>query len=64
MHVESAERGVSSFPRCSLPISVDHSRSAELIFRIVPPEGHDNVRRMWVVYFGVIQMEGSWQTLL
>ena len=32
MHVESAERSVSSFPCFALPISVDHSRSAKLIF--------------------------------
>ena len=63
MHVESAERGVSPLPCFALPIGVDHSRSAELIFRIVPAESHDNVRRMWVVDFGIIQMEGSWQTL-
>src|SRR5438128_2780167 len=64
MHVESTERGVSPFSCFTLPIGIDHSRSAELIFRIVPAESHDNVRRMRIVDFGVLQMEGPCQTLL
>jgi hypothetical protein len=36
VHVESAQRGMSSLSRCSLPISVDHSCNVELILRIVP----------------------------
>ena len=47
----------------ALPIAIDHSQNPKLIFRIIPTESHDDVRRMWVVDFGVIQMESSRQTL-
>src|SRR6202022_4554616 len=36
VHIKSAERGVCSLSRRALPVGIDHTRNAELIFIFVP----------------------------
>ena len=53
------------FPAATLPIGVNHSRNAELIFRIVPAERHHHIRRMaGAVDLRLIETERSLHRLL
>src|SRR5207248_4123353 len=60
---ESAERRVSP-PAClSLPISIDHSGNAELVFVFVPTKRHFHIGRMFVVDPGGFETKRSRQLL-
>src|SRR5581483_11849646 len=59
VHIETAERNVSPLARRSLPVCIDHSRNAELIFRVVPAKSHHHIWRRIALNSCLIQPEGS-----
>ena len=61
MHVEAAERCVRPSACFPLPIGVDHSRNAELVFLFVPTKRHCYVGRMFVIDPSGFEVERSRQ---
>ena len=64
MHIESAEGGVRPLPRAALPIGVNHSWNAELIFLFVPAESHHHIWRMWTVDLPLVESERPFHRFL